>query len=237
MKKILTSTLLAATVLGAGLAVSGSASAAGTETSKASTNGSVTFVPGEGTDPVDPTNPVDPTDPGDGGGGETGDKGPLAIVYATKAVNFGLDETKDGQYAVSQTVPVSAKSQDLKGSNFISLQVGDVRGTSAGWTLSVSANQFTSAKSGELAGATLLLGEGTNVLAGGATGTPAVAAQVDNAIGAGGTVLSAAPTTGAGLNADKIRADKMTLTIPAGSAQTDTYTTTLNWSLSDTPGA
>lgn len=236
MKKILTSTLLAATVLGAGLAVSGSASAAGTETSKASTNGSVTFVPGEGTDPVDPTQPEVPTDPGDGNTGGTDDKGALAIVYATKAVSFGLDETKDGIYTVSKTVPVSAKAQELKGSNFVSLQVGDVRGTSAGWTLSVSAKQFKSATSGDLAGAELTLGKGDNVFVGGVADKAAVAGEVKNVIKDGGTVLSAAAGTGAGLNADKIHATDMKLTIPAGSAQAEAYTTTLNWSLLDTPG-
>ncbi|MDK1717504.1 WxL domain-containing protein [Dellaglioa algida] len=236
MKKILTSTLLAATVLGAGLAASGSASAAdGKETSKASTNGSVTFIPGSGVDPVDPTKPEVPTDPGDGNNGGTEDKGPLAIVYATDKVSFGLGKIEDKKYVFESKVPVSAKSQDLQGSNFISLQVGDVRGTSAGWILSVSADQFTSPTYGELGGATLTLGEGENVLTGSATGTAAVSAKVDNVIGAGGTVLSAAPTTGAGLNADKISANNMTLTIPAGSAKVDTYTTTLNWSLKDVP--
>ena len=57
-----------------------------------------------------------------------------------------------------------------------------------------------------------------------------------SAVGAGGTVLDAGAGKGAGLNADKIRADKMTLTIPAGSAQAEAYTTTLNWSLSAVPG-
>ncbi|CAM2895483.1 WxL domain-containing protein [Dellaglioa algida] len=240
MKKILTSTLLAATVLGAGLAVSGSASAADSNSTipdTANTAGSVTFVPGEGTNPIDP-NPTDPdpTDPGDGGGGETGHNGPLAIVYATKAVSFGLDESKDGNYAVSKTVPVSAKAQELKGSNFVSLQVGDVRGTSAGWTLSVSANQFKSVKSGDLVGAALFLGEGDNEFVGGAAGKAATAHELKDAVGAGGTVLDAGAGKGAGLNADKIRADKMTLTIPAGSAQAEAYTTTLNWSLSAVPG-
>ncbi|TWW12601.1 hypothetical protein LABALGNA3A7_14790 [Dellaglioa algida] len=239
MKKILTSTLLAATVLGAGLVVSGSASAA--DVSTATTDGSVTFVPGSGTKPIDPNpNPTDPGDPGDGGIGEggTGQTGPLAIVYATKAVSFGLDESKDGNYAVSETVPVSAETQELKGSNFISLQVGDVRGTSVGWRLKVSGNQLTSAKYGELKGARLSFEEGENTLVSGTKGTEAVSVPVDNVFDeAGSTVLSATAGKGAGLNADKIHARSMTLTIPAVAAQADTYKTTLNWSLEDGPVA
>ena len=224
MKKVLTSALLSATILGAGLVISGNVSAADAIKGAATTTG-VQFVADDGSqvippvDPTDPTKPVDPTDPG------TGNEGNLAIVYATKAISFGDKNV------------ITASTVNLKADKDVVVEVGDVRGTNAGWDLSVKSDQLTDGKTNTLTGAQLGLAAGKNVVANGGTSVAATtAALADTTTGA--VVLSAAKDAGSGINVDTIAKDGVTLTIPAGIAKADVaYASTLTWSLAAAPVA
>ncbi|MDK1726929.1 WxL domain-containing protein [Dellaglioa algida] len=224
MKKVLTSALLSATILGAGLVISGNVSAADAIKGAATTTG-VQFVADDGSqvippvDPTDPTKPVDPTDPG------TGNEGNLAIVYATKAISFGDKNV------------ITASTVNLKADKDVVVEVGDVRGTNAGWDLSVKSDQLTDGKTNTLTGAQLGLAAGKNVVANGGTSVAATtAALADTTTGA--VVLNAVKDTGSGINVDTIAKDGVTLTIPAGIAKADVaYASTLTWSLAAAPVA
>ncbi|KRK45458.1 WxL domain-containing protein [Dellaglioa algida] len=224
MKKVLTSALLSATALGAGLVISGNVSAADAIKGAATTTG-VQFVADDGSqvippvDPTDPTKPVDPTDPG------TGNEGNLAIVYATKAISFGDKNV------------ITASTVNLKADKDVVVEVGDVRGTNAGWDLSVKSDQLTDGKTNTLTGAQLGLAAGKNVVANGGTSVAATtAALADTTTGA--VVLNAVKDTGSGINVDTIAKDGVTLTIPAGIAKADVaYASTLTWSLAAAPVA
>ncbi|MCZ2493109.1 WxL domain-containing protein [Dellaglioa carnosa] len=232
MKKLLTSTLLSATVLGAGLVASSNVNADDVKEG-ASTATAVQFV--GGTDPikpVDPTNPTNPTDPGDGGG--TGNPGPLSIVYATKDISFGADNK------------ITAAGYSIKAHDDIAVEVGDIRGNNKGWALSVKSDQFSDGATTNpqiLEGAVISFEPGSSVVANGGTSLAATTDIVkDTTVGgvplkADGVVKDGAnkgKTQGAGLNVDTIAKDKITLTIPANSAAADVaYKSTLNWTLSD----
>ncbi|MHC9536550.1 WxL domain-containing protein [Dellaglioa sp. BT-FLS60] len=237
MKKILTSALLSATILGAGLAISSHVSAA-TDPQSEKTDGSVTFEAG-----TDPTKPVDPTDPDvdpgdgdpDGGDGGTGETGPLEIAYATKTVSFGTDKTVgDGSQDNAPIVKISSAKQTLYANHYVAVEVADTRGTAAGWTLNASASDFTNDDE-VLKGAELTFAPGTVTVANG--GDQATAAKADTVVKTG-TALSAVAgkDKGVGLTVDKIAAADATLTIPAGSAKVGKYSAFVTWTLTDTPG-
>ncbi|MHC9536549.1 WxL domain-containing protein [Dellaglioa sp. BT-FLS60] len=221
MKNVLTSALLSATILGAGLAVSGQVSADKVPDPATTTTG-VQFKAGDDNTvipPVDPTNPTDPTDPGDG----TGNSGALAIIWATKAISFGTENE------IKTTEDVLPADKD------VAVEVGDVRGTDAGWNLSVKSDQLTGDK-GELAGAVLSLDAGSNVVASG-TSAPATTDELKDTT-TSGVVLSAAKGTGAGTNVDTIDKAGVKLTVPAGSAEAGVaYSSTLTWTLASGPKA
>ena len=220
MKKMLTGALLSATILGAGLAVSSNASAADLAQG-AKTDATVSFKAGDGTkpiDPVDPTKPpVDPDNPG------TGNTGNLAIVYASQKIDFGTNfeiPTKEMTYETKKTV---------------SLEVGDVRGTNAGWALSVKAPEF---KSGTdvLTGAQIVIDASDDVSVHEAPVGTVTAVSKGVTVGADASVmLSAAKGTGSGITIDNLAAGKIKLVVPAGIAKAQAYSTTMNWTLSDVP--
>ncbi|MHC9533416.1 WxL domain-containing protein [Dellaglioa sp. L3N] len=222
MKKVLTSALLSATILGAGLAVSGQVSADKVPDPATTTTG-VQFKAGDDETvipPVDPTKPTDPTDPGDGG---TGNTGTLAIIWATKAISFGTENE------------IKTTEDVLKSDKDVAVEVGDVRGTDVGWNLSVKSDQLTGDK-GELKGAVLSLDAGSNVVASG-TSAPATTDELKDTT-TSGVVLSAVEGTGAGVNVNTIAKDGVKLTVPAGSAEADVaYSSTLTWTLASGPKA
>ncbi|MHC9533417.1 WxL domain-containing protein [Dellaglioa sp. L3N] len=235
MKKILTSALLSATILGAGLAISSHVSAA-TDPKSEKTDGSVTFE--AGTDPTKPVDPTDPTDPDvdpddpDGGDGGTGEAGPLEIAYATKTVSFGTDKTVgDGSQDDAPAVKISSDKQTLYANHYVALEVADTRGTAAGWTLNASTSDFTNGDE-VLKGAELAFAPGAVTVANGGDSSTAASAS---AVTKTGTALSAGVDKGVGLTVDKIAADGATLTIPAGSAKVGTYTAAVTWTLTDAP--
>ena len=232
MKKILTSTLLSATILGAGLVVSSNVNADNVKEG-AQTKTAVQFVEGTGPiDPVDPTDPenppVDPSNPG------TGNPGPLSIVYATKDISFGMDNK------------ITAAGYSIKAHDDIAVEVGDIRGNNKGWALSVKSDQFSDGATTNpqvLKGAVISFVAGESFVANNDTSLAATTVDViDTTVGgvplkADGVVKEGAhkgETQGAGLNVDTIAKEKITLTIPANSAAADVaYKSTLNWTLSD----
>ncbi|WP_409021977.1 WxL domain-containing protein [Dellaglioa sp. P0083] len=223
MKNVLTSALLSATILGAGLAVSGSVNAA--DMTPASTATGVQFKAGDEGQvipPVDPTDPTNPTDPGDNG--NTGNSGNLAIIYATKAISFGTENE------------ITANTVNLTSDKDVAVEVGDVRGTNAGWTLAVSSKQLANADESEkLDGAAISLGAGAVSVGNGSTAKHAVSSAIGDTT-TSGVVLGATAGAGAGINVDNIKNTDVKLTIPAGVAKADiAYASTLTWTLSDTP--
>lgn len=223
MKNVLTSALLSATILGAGLAVSGSVNAA--DMTPATTTTGVQFKAGDGTaiPPVDPTDPTKPVDPGNNDN-NTGNSGNLAIIYATKAISFGTDNL------------ITTSALDLKSDTDVAVEVGDVRGTNAGWTLSVSSEQLANAdKSETLKGAAISLGAGVVSLGNSSTANPALSSAITDTT-TSGVVLGAKADAGAGVTVDNIKKENVKLTVPVGSAKADiAYASTLTWTLSDTP--
>jgi hypothetical protein len=132
LKKILTSIgLLSALTLGGTLSVFAEDGAV------YDTNGIVSFIPGENTPPVhpitpDPNDPVKPSNP-DGTDPQPGTGGPLSIDFVS-SFDFGNHplSNKDETY--------SAKAQKYSDGtthtpNYV--QVSDLRGTNAGWVLTV----------------------------------------------------------------------------------------------------
>ena len=170
--------------------------------------------------PTDPTKPLKPTDPDYPGTGNTGN---LSIILATKAISFGDDNV------------ITAGTVNLGADKNVVVEVADVRGTNAGWDLSVKSDQLTDGKTNTLTGAKIGLAAGKNIVGNDGTSVAATtAALADTTTGA--VVLKAVKGTGSGINVDTIAKDGVTLTIPAGIAKADVaYASTLTWSLATAP--
>ncbi|WP_213496269.1 WxL domain-containing protein [Lactococcus formosensis] len=209
--------------------------------------------------PTDPTHPVDPEDPSEPIDPEEpidpdlpvgpGTPGPLSIDFAS---NFYF----------GQSNPISATNQTINARlqpttegyrpNFV--QVTDNRGLFTGWTLQVTASQFEVRDDGSdhygevLTGAQMSWHNGTIVSvspnqADGHTAThtftPGVA---QNALWAtagngAGTSLLRFGTTDAGTAVDAAghASSSVRLMVPGGTAREALYTSTITWTLSDTP--
>lgn len=190
-------------------------------------------------DPVDPGNPTDPTDPEIPGTGETG---PLTIDYVSN-FDFGTHPipTSDTTY----TAKDSTKADGTEFANYV--QVSDRRaGTPKGWSLTVSENaQFKDTTGSELSGAALNLGVGTDKTA--STQYPASNDTVDSTTtttalapdGSTTSVMDADAGGGSGTWLDVFGekgASTVKLMVPAAAhPNADSYSTTLTWSLADTP--
>ena len=185
------------------------------------------FIAGQG-----PTGPVDPSKPGDGPITDpshpgTGATGALRLNYVSKLISFGTQPISS-----ATTKRVGTSGSDMIGT-FQSAQVADERGTNAGWALKVSGTPLKSG-SDELTGATLKLPVGQVVTESGID-NGAVASEVSNALGTGGTLLSAAAGKGGGLTVDRWTPAQTELTIIGGTAKATNYTTNLTWTLQDSP--
>lgn len=212
----------------------------------------------ENPDPENPVNPVDPTDPD---GPNPGTNGPLSIDYAS-SLDFGVNKISNKNevyYARAQGyLNDDGTVATLKTANYV--QVTDNRGSNAGWQLSVKQNgQFKNdaTLNKELTGSVITLTSPvvrSNAL--GVSAPIAISAITLDAAGAESVVMTAENQTGAGTwvntwgtvetvtekdqdNQD-VLADVTTavaLSVP-GSTPKDavSYTTTLTWVLSDTPG-
>lgn len=212
-------------------------------------------------DPVDPTDPTNPVDPGTNGplsidyasnflfvekdyDPSTGD------AEAQKVKITSQDKT---YYAMAQTFKDSAGDVQT-GPNFV--QVSDNRGSLAGWNLTVTQkDQFTTAdpsdatKSVYLDGATITLNNGSIQTASSSAKPSTVADQAKLTPNAVTPLITAAANEGAGTyqliwgnplstdtSADTDASKSVTLDVPGATTKLAAqYTTTLTWSLYDTP--
>lgn len=193
--------------------------------------------------PVDPTNPdKDVTPDKDIEGNdviEEGTPGPLSIDYASH-INFGTVK-KSGSAQTYYAKPITFTEAEVeKAAPYV--QVTDNRGTLSGWKLTVSqATQFTADSAAILKGAELSLENGevkSNSSSVGVTHTNVIFKNLNEAY----PVLTAAADSGAGTFTDQFgkimggEATDVSLSIPGELAIEDgKYSTTLNWSLEDTP--
>lgn len=195
-------------------------------------------------DPIDPEKPIDP-----------GTAGPLSLDYAS-SWNFGEQKitTKDKTYyANTQKVTDPAVGPDpYEVANYV--QVTDLRGTLAGWSLSVKQNgQFKTEDGATLEGAQLQLNNGTHESA----SASAAPGTVQNTItlaadgnGSAANIMAAASQQGGGTHIlrfgsndgatpeESTMAKGIQLTVPGRTEKlAQQYATKLTWTLSDVPGS
>ena len=231
--------------------LAGGATAFAEEAREVQTQGSVTFTPGDDETvvipPIEPEPPVviPPVVPS---------TGPLTIAYAP-TMNFGNQIISNQD----QTYDMLAEMQELvDGSGqtpYVSFaQVQDTRGTNEGWTLSVTASEFTSStQNGVLTGAQISLLDPAVVYNGiNPLNAPSVHAnQLGLIPGAATNVMAADVGQGAGASSvvwgdqvalsastdSEVRNDSVQLFVPGATAKdATTYTASLDWELSATPG-
>lgn len=208
-------------------------------------DGQVTFTPNTNpTNPVDPANPevpVTPVNPPGMPAPQPPTAGPLSIVFAS-SFDFGTHDIQ----ASDQTYTAAAQKLDDGTSRDNYVQVNDSRGNYTGWSLSVTQNaDFKSADGKVLTGAQVTLGNGA--IQGKGTDNPADVSAATTTLTPGtasGTILGATNGKGSGNNllnfgsADgKTNADtSVTLAVPGTTTKYATaYTTSLTWTLADTP--
>lgn len=193
----------------------------------------------ENPDPENPTQPEDPTT--DDGNPEDGTDGPLSIDYAS-SFQFGTQKitTADKDYYAQLQ---KYKNGVADGPNYV--QVTDKRGSQKGWNLSVTQNgDFKTSDGDILDGASLSLNNGiissntdaayspevvkvNNTLVADAK-TPLMKADVKKGMGTWMYRFGTDATEGA---------TSVKLSIPGKSVKlAKQYSTTLTWTLSDTPG-
>lgn len=226
--------LFIASVVLLGVATPVSLSVNAAENRSGTTNATATFTANNDTN-VSPVNPKDPTQsitPLDGSNGATPGSG-LSLIYVPKTWNFGTNN-----------VPV--QSQDISllttgGTSLLndqtSIQVSDSRGTNSGWNLSVLGSQFGATIAGDSVKSTgiqLILPQGTlSTPQGTANGVTASAS--DTALTSATSVLNATTKNGGGITVYNLPTTAIKLHVPGNSVQAGTYSTVLNWTLSDTP--
>ncbi|MFC6295846.1 WxL domain-containing protein [Lactiplantibacillus daoliensis] len=242
MKKIIGSLLMSSALLGATVAPL-VANADATPNTKGTTNVTTTFTKSTQTvTPVDPDDPDTPTDPGDGNNGAAAG-GDLSLIYVPASFDFGSSEI-DVLNDKSLSLDTTSAATTLWKNNAV-VEVSDVRGTNAGWSVLVKGNTLTSDSGATIKGASLVLPKGTvsnsgndaqNSNANGAyaTGETVDLATTDDSV-AGVQVLGAKDGNGAGVTVSKLDPAGITMNIPANTAKAETYKTTLNWTLGDTP--
>ncbi|WP_137625412.1 WxL domain-containing protein [Lactiplantibacillus pingfangensis] len=240
MKKVIGSLLMSSALLGtvvAPLVANADANTTG------KTNVTTTFTKSTQTvSPVDPSNPDKTTDPGDGNNGAAAG-GDLSLIYVPASLDFGtseIDVSNDKALDLDKT----SAATTLWESNAV-IEASDVRGTNAGWSVTVKGDTLTGTDGATIKGATLTLPEGTvsnsgNQTKTNANGAYATAQNVDLATTdstvAGVQVLGAKENNGAGVTVSNLNPDNIKLNIPANTAKAETYKTTLNWTMNDTPG-
>lgn len=253
MKKIITTSLLFSTML----VVGGQTVATFAAESIGDSEGIVKFREGTTIDPENPENP-DPENPIG-----PGVEGPLAIVQVSNW-DFGelAISVKSEQYRVLNTVtaiadPITGEATGETATSNPFIQTGDLTGSGLGWTLKLAQeDQFTSNANAEskLNGSELTI-TGTKYYSDTITNTAVpedMAGDVKLAPEAGSVnLVTAAPNHGVGswftaFNKSDERPDNnvgseldntVTLDVPSGAPilAGDTYTTQLNWTLTNAP--
>jgi len=192
----------------------------------------------ENPDPKDPVKPIDPTDPE---GPKPGTDGPLSIDYAS-SFQFGTQKitTADKDY-YAQLQKYQGEKAD--GPNYV--QVTDKRGSQKGWNLSVTQNgEFKTSDGDILDGASLSLSNGVISSNTDAAFSPEVVNANNTLVADAKTpLMKADEKKGMGtwmyrFGTDaKEGATSVKLSIPGKSVKlAKEYSTTLTWTLSDTPG-
>lgn len=246
MKKIVAYTSAAALlVMTSGVA---SSYAAETFPKTYQTDGTITFTPGDGeTKPVDPENPdptkpVEPVDPNQPGTG-----GSLSIDYGSR-FNFQSQKisTQDQVYyaAPDRIKDPKDPSKIIEKPTYV--QITDKRGTLAGWKLSLKQlDQFKTADGTSLDGAQLTFSNAEAAsIVDGKYKPSNVLAKVDLVPGAQDKpVITAEKGTGVGTWVYRFGANTeankkaVQLSVPGTTVKlAQKYTTSLVWSLEDTPG-
>lgn len=169
------------------------------------TTASATFTAGE-----------DPTNPG---------SGPLSLKSATAAIDFG-------------TKPISAKADTLNSNTAVDVTVNDLRGTFVGWKVNVAGTPLMSDEKEPtvLKGATISLPDGVaSSVDGSSDAVKGITATATGNVLDGGAAIVAPATNGTGEIKTNYAQAGINLGVVGGSAHAAKYTTTLNWTLTDSP--
>ncbi|MGM0125946.1 hypothetical protein IGI37_003347 [Enterococcus sp. AZ194] len=194
--------------------------------------------------PVNPINPEKPVTPGT--------DGPLSIDYVSDfQFNVQQISTKDQTYNAAPQAYTTFDGESTTGPNFV--QVTDTRGTQTGWQLRVTQNaQFKTAENEELVGAKLNFANGHAISnqqndldeTQKAAITPTVLAETtdkDLTPGVETVIMTAEAGKGAGtwlydMGTEATAAESVKLSVPGKSSKLlKAYTSTLTWTLSNTP--
>jgi hypothetical protein len=208
----------------------------------ADTTASVVFQPNtKPTDPVDPENPDNPFTPDKPA---TGENGPLSIDYVSD-FDFGTQSitTADETYHAALTAGKDATGASITKPNYV--QITDNTGSSLGWSLNVKQVAQLASGTNDLKGAQISL---SNLEAVTNSASNAVAPTVTSAFnlipGTVTKVTTADANQGEGtwvtrFGKDSVEgADAVSLNVPGASVKkAATYTSTLQWTLTQTPDA
>lgn len=203
--------------------------------------GSITFIqntdPTDPVDPIDPNNPVTPDDPNDH---EPGTNGPLSIDYVSN-LQFGDQKIsgKDSVYYAKLDKLTDSKGNQVERPNWV--QVSDMRGNNAGWSLNVTQEAQFKNDTAELEGAVMVLNNGTLASADGGN-APTAKQAITLTPGVASNVVDAKESQGTGTWVNRFGADNaegensISLSIPGKSKKINgKYSTTLTWTLTDSP--
>ncbi|GEN94182.1 WxL domain-containing protein [Pediococcus ethanolidurans] len=259
MNKIKAATLLSTAILGVSMAVP--VFAAGTTTATATQSGQthayISFHgKSDGTNPLDPSDPSTP-DPGN----STGNPGPLSLDAVPNTLNFGDHELSDttvgdhtyalvgnadnatsGAEKDSATHEKDPATTDVSGAVYT--QVTDERGTGAGWNVTAQLAKFQNDGADTLDGAVMTFASGkTQKLATDADGNLTwgtaditVPSAVSLTAGGGDTAVeNAAEGTGKGTQQQVWENANVNLKVIQDSARPGNSTSTITWTLNDTP--
>lgn len=180
--------------------------------------------------PVDPDHPNIPSNKGDGSNGAHVGSG-LSLIYVSKKLSFGSHEInilKPKTY-----IPISDDSS-LWNDNFV-IEVSDVRGTNAGWRLSVSGDSLVGDDGTIIKGAALSLPLGSLSNSGYASNGASSHAVKNILSSKTSDILDAEKNSGSGVTVDRLYPGAINLVIPENTTKAQGYVTRLNWSLTDAP--
>ncbi|MFC6260507.1 WxL domain-containing protein [Levilactobacillus fujinensis] len=258
MNKTVSSLLLAGALLLGSVAPVVANAATGDDTGKTGqTENTITFTKPDGTnvDPADPNNPGTKDPNGGNGGVDTPDPtktGDLTFLYVSPNMDFGSHVSATSVTSSNKPTVTTADLGTTKTNANLLTEVQDTRGTNAGWTVNVTADQMKDTAGDVLKGATLQLDASNATITNSAvsdTSTgynkgdqnlPAGIVGSDGTIStdtATHTIYSAQAGSGMLVTAFQLAPENITLgSIPAN-VKAGTYTGNLNWTLTDTPGA
>lgn len=198
------------------------------------------------TDPTDPGKPVDPTDP------VNPTTGALRIDFASQ-INFGEQTisgaAKDYYALYTELQPLDEAGQASGAKKYVPhyVQVTDNRGSNAGWNLTVSGTTFKNSTGEVLTGAALTLSDATlssemadtlkpstvtPEVTVGTTPAELVSAEADKGMG---TWVDSFGTTPGMSSTDTNKSVKIHVPAEAKKIAGETYTSTLTWTINDTP--